>query len=492
MNTTEIYRSITSRNGGDLYIGVVGPVRSGKSTFIAKFMENMVLPKIENSGDKTRAIDEMPQSADGKVIMTTQPKFVPAKAYNVELIEGVRAGVRLVDCVGYMVDGASLGEDENGKERQVKTPWSENNIPFSQAAEIGTDKVISDHSNIGIVISTDGSFTDIPRANYAFAEEKCVAKLKELNKPFIVVINSNNPTSDATKKLVSGLKMKYNTPVLALDVSTLNEENILSIFAEVLKEYPFEKIKFNIPAWLNVLPKENEYIAEIIEEGKKIAGELTKIGDMENVSLFENSENFENLTKGEVNLDSGEITYEISPKQNLFYKVLSNQAGIEIASDFDLVCNLKELATAKKSYDRIKDALENLDENGYGIVAPTPDQMTLAEPEIVRQGSRYGVRLKASAPSLHIMKVDIETEVNPILGTEAQSEELLKNMMTQFENNPGDLWQTNIFGRSLFDLVNDGLKSKVTSMPEGAQQKMRKTLGRIVNEGKGGVICILL
>ena len=492
MNTTDIYKSRTSRNGGDLYIGVVGPVRSGKSTFIAKFMENVVLSKIENAGDKIRAIDEMPQSADGKVVMTTQPKFVPAKAYNVEITGGVRANVRLVDCVGYMVDGASVGSDESGKERLVKTPWGEKEIPFSKAAEIGTDKVISDHSNIGIVMSTDGSFSDIPRPNYAFAEEKCVEKLKSLSKPFVVVINSKNPDSADTKKLVQGLKVKYDTPVLAMDVSALNEENIASIFAEVLKEYPFEKIKFNIPSWLNILPKENEYIAEIIEEGKKAAGQLSKMGDMEKVSMFGESENFEPISGGNVDIDSGEITFEIVPKHELFYKVISAETGTSINNEFDLVASLKELSEAKRGYDRVRDALESLDENGYGIVIPSPDQMTLAEPEIVRQGSRYGVRLRASAPSLHIMKVDIETEVNPILGTEAQSEELLQNMMTQFENNPQELWQTNIFGRSLFDLVNDGLKSKVTSMPGSAQQKMRKTLGRIVNEGKGGVICILL
>lgn len=492
MDNAEIYKSITSRNGGDLYIGVVGPVRTGKSTFIAKFMENLVLPKIESSSEKTRAVDEMPQSADGKAVMTTQPKFVPERACTCCLADGIKAKIRLVDCVGYMVDGASLGEDENGKERLVKTPWSDESLPFSKAAEIGTDKVISDHSNIGVVVTTDGSFTDIPRPNYAFAEEVCVEKLKQVGKPFVIVINSKKPKADETKKLVSSLKTKFDKPVLALDVENLTEEGISKIFEEVLKEYPFEKIKFKMPAWLNILPKENEFIAEVISEGKKLASSLHKIGDMEKVSMFEGSENFSVVNKGEVDLDSAEITYEISPKPELFYKVLSSQAGIDIKNEFDLVYNLKELASAKKNYDKIKDAMESLEENGYGIVSPTPEQMTLAEPEIVRQGSRYGVRLKASAPSLHIMKVDIETEVNPILGTEAQSEELLKNMMEQFESDPQELWKTNIFGRSLFDLVNDGLKSKVYSMPQTAQQKMRKTLGRIVNEGKGGVICILL
>lgn len=492
MDSAEIYRSLTSRNGGDLYIGVVGPVRTGKSTFIAKFMENMVLPKLVNASEKTRTIDEMPQSADGKVVMTTQPKFVPEKACNVELSKGICANIRLVDCVGYMVDGASVGEDENGKERMVKTPWSDEMVPFSKAAEIGTDKVIMDHSNIGVVITTDGSFSEIARPNYAFAEEVCVQKLKEINKPFVIVVNSKNPKAEETKKLVASLKTKYDKPVLALDVSSLNEEGISKIFEEVLKEYPFEKIKFHMPAWLNILPQENEYIAEVIEEGRRLATSLKKIGDMDDVKLFAESENFAEITHGKVDLDKAEITYDILPKPELFYKVLSSEAGIEINNEFDLVYNLKELSSAKKSYDKIKDAMESLEANGYGIVAPTPDQMTLAEPEIVKQGSRYGVRLKATAPSLHIMKVDIETEVNPILGTEAQSEELLKNMMTQFENNPSQLWQTNIFGRSLFDLVNDGLKSKVYSMPDGAQQKMRKTLGRIVNEGKGGVICILL
>lgn len=492
MNTNEIYQSISSRNDGDLYIGVVGPVRCGKSTFIAKFLKELVLPNIANENDKNRTIDEMPQSANGTVVMTTQPKFFPATACKVNLCENVKANVRIVDCVGYMVDGAEGGEGENLAERLVKTPWSEAEIPFSRAAEIGTEKVIKDHSNLGIVLTSDGSISSIARPNYVEAEEKCVAKLKALKKPFVIVLNSAKPQSEEAKKLTDSLKQKYEVPVICLDATKLDEKQIANIFANMLSEFPFEKIEFKIPSWLRVLPIENEIIEDIVGQAQFAGANIKKIGDSEAVVLFENSNYFEQTQKGEVDLDRGTIVFQVKPKDGLFYKVLSQQAELEIKDEFDLVKIIKQLSSAKQSYDKIREAMESLEANGYGVVNPTPEQMTLSEPEIIKQGNCYGVKLKASAPSLHIMKVDIETEVNPILGTEAQSQELVKNMMMQFESNPQALWETNIFGKSLFELVNDGLKSKLSTMPISAQQKMRKTLGRIVNEGKGGVICILL
>ena len=492
MNTNEIYQSITSRNDGDLYIGVVGPVRTGKSTFIAKFLENLVIPNISNDNEKNRALDEMPQSANGTVVMTTQPKFFPANACKVSLCDNVKANVRIVDCVGYMVDGAEAGDGENLSERLVKTPWSIEELPFSKAAEIGTEKVIKDHSNLGIVLTSDGSISSIARPNYVEAEEKCVAQLKALKKPFVIVLNSAKPASDEAKKLSASLKQKYEVPVICLDATKLDEKQIANIFAKMLSEFPFEKIEFKIPSWLRVLPIESDIIQEIVKQAKNVSLNLKKIGDSENIVLFENSAYFEKLDRGDVDLDRGTIAFNVKAKDGLFYKVLSDQAEIEIKDEFDLVNIIKQLSSAKQSYDKIREAMESLEANGYGVVNPTPEQMTLSEPEIIRQGNCYGVKLKASAPSLHIMKVDIETEVNPILGTEAQSQELVKNMMMQFENNPQALWETNIFGKSLFELVNDGLKSKLSTMPITAQQKMRKTLGRIVNEGKGGVICILL
>ncbi len=488
----EIYQNIAKRNNGDLYIGVVGPVRTGKSTFIAKFMETLVLPNIGDEKERQRATDEIPQSGDGTTVMTTQPRFIPAKGCRVNLGENVMAKVRLVDSVGYMINGADAGVSSgDNKERLITTPWTEDDIPFSKAAEIGTRKVIADHSNIGVVVTSDGTATGIARPNYIEAEERCVKELKALKKPFVVVLNSSNPTSEQCEKLRMSLEQKYEVPVCAVNAKELNEKDIENIFAEVLHEFPFEKIEVKMPLWLEVLPLNNRYIQEIVMEVQKSGANMTKMGEFAKEALFNNSDNFEPAS-AMVLLDEGKILFNVVPKQELFYKVISEEAGITIENEFDLVYNLKELSRAKQSYDSIKEAMQMVEMDGYGIVNPSPEQMTLSEPEIVKNGNRYGVKLKASAPSLHLVKVDIETEINPILGTEAQSEELVKNMMEQFENDPQALWQTNIFGKSLYDLVNDGLKSKLDAMPVIARQKMRKTLGRIVNEGKGGVICILL
>lgn len=491
MERFEIYEDIKKRTNGDIYIGVVGPVRSGKSMFISRFMQNLVIPNIQNEQQKERAIDELPQSAEGKTIMTTQPKFVPENAVNVH-VDDVDLSVRLVDCVGYLVSGA-MGHEEGDKPRLVKTPWAEKEIPFEEAAEIGTEKVITEHSTIGIAITTDGSISDIPRASYVEAEQKVVDELKKTGKPFVLVVNSNNPQSADTQNLAKSLEKKYGVSTLALNVKELAQDDIEQIFEKVLLEFPIRSLKVTMPDWLCALDGDDEIITNIINEVKKFGEGAEKIGqiDKTNVAFLE-SDDFEPLTIGSIKMGEGTIMFDIKPKQQLFYKVLSNQCGTQIKDDYHLVRYIKELAFAKLQYDKLATALEQVDENGYGVVVPKLDSMTLQPPQIVKQGGRYGVKIKATAPSLHIMKVDVETEVNPLVGTEEQTKDLVTYLQNQFETNPDAVWQTNMFGKTLETLVSEGMQNKLTAMPQEAQKKMRKTLGRIVNEGKGGIICILL
>ena len=491
MEQYNIYKDIATRSKGDIYLGVVGPVRTGKSTFITNFVNKLVLPNVTNQFAKQRMIDELPQSANGKTVMTTQPKFVPNEAVKIQ-IEDAEMNIRLIDCVGYMVAGA-MGTEEAQKPRFVKTPWSEKNVPFEEAAEIGTKKVITDHSNIAIMVTTDGSFGDLDRASYLEAEEKIVKELKATGKPFVIVLNTNDTRSDLVKNLTQSLKDKYSSPVIAVNCLELNEKDIATIMDTMIKEFPINSILVKMPKWMEALPYNNPLITEIVEEVKLTAKDVAKIGEFKLVkSLFENSENFEPLNESKVLLGEGNIAFNIEPKPHLFYKVLSEQCGCDIASDYQLISYIKELTFAKKEFDKVKVALDSVQETGYGVVFPNLDEMTLEDPEIVKQGSKYGVRLKASAPSLHIMKVDINTEVSPIVGTEQQSEDLVKSLLSDFENNPQGIWETNMFGKSLHQLVNEGLNNKLNSIPVEVEKKMRKTLGRIVNEGKGGVICILL
>lgn len=492
MENYGLYEDIAKRTGGDIYVGVVGPVRCGKSTFITQFMQNLVVPNIADKNVKQRTIDELPQSADGKTIMTTQPRFIPSKAASIRVGEKVDMNVRMIDCVGYLIDGA-LGHEEGERKRLVKTPWTEDEIPFEEAAELGTKKVIDEHSTIGIVLTTDGTITDIPRSSYVKAEERVVKELAEQNKPFVVVLNSKNPKSDDAKKLAKSLEAKYGVPVLLMDVLKLNQNNIDEIFEKILLEFPIKSLKIKMPKWMQALPYDDPIVASLISEVKKFGDNANKIGqiDKTNVAFLE-SEDFEPVVVSSIKMGEGKIYFEVTPKPGLFYRVLSKQCGIEITDDFHLISYVKQLAHAKHEYDKIKVALADVKEKGYGVVLPNVEDMKLEEPEIVKQGSKFGVKLKASAPSLHIMSVDIETEVNPVVGSQAQSEEMVKYMMSEFEQNPEAIWETNMFGKSLSSLVNEGINSKITMMPVEAQRKMRKTLGRIINEGKGGIICILL
>lgn len=491
MEKFEIYEDIKNRTNGDVYIGVVGPVRVGKSTFIANFMKKFVLPNIEDENVKARTLDELPQSADGKTIMTTQPHFVPNESVKIS-VASAQMRVKMIDCVGYVVAGA-MGTAEEDKPRLVKTPWTDEDIPFEMAATLGTDKVINDHSTVGVVVTTDGSVADLARANYVEAEEKVIAQMKTTGKPFAIVLNCKNPNSADNKKLANALREKYDAPVVALNALEMKEEDVDKVIESVLMEFPVRSIKVDMPSWLRALDYESDIISDIVKEMKKMGGVIQKLSDADkNQIAFAESVYFEPITISTIDAGNGDVRFNVIPKADLFYKVLSSACGCEICDDFALISYIKELAIAKVEYDKIKGALESVKVTGYGIVEPRREDLELGTPEIIKQGGRYGVKIKASAPSLHIMRVDVETEVTPIVGNEEQSQDLANNLVAEFERDPNSIWETNILGKSLYSLVGDSVNSKIVMMPIEAQKKMRKTLGRIVNEGKGGVLCILL
>ena len=435
----------------------------------------------------------MPQSGDGNLIMTTQPKFVPNEAININLNNDVNFNIRLIDCVGYLVNGV-MGHEVGDKPRMVATPWGDDEIPFEKAAEIGTKKVITDHSTISVMITTDGSFTNLNRIDYEEAEEKVIKELHNTGKPFIIVLNTTSPTSNDTIKLSQQLQERYNSPVMPLNVSKMTENDINQVFDSVLQSFPISRLCVRIPEWMEVLPYDNDIIQDIVQKIKTSINDIDKISDIsDRLDNIFNQDDYiaPNIDKN-IDLGKGKVNMSLSAKQGLYYAVLSEQCGCDIKSDFELISYIKELSVAKEQYDKFKKAIDEVDECGYGVVYPNINDMSLEEPQILKQGGKFGVKLKASAPSLHIMKVDIETEVNSLVGNEQQSEELVQYLMGEFENNPKDIWDTKMFGKSLYSLVNEGLQNKLQIMPIEVQKKMRKTLSRIVNEGKGGVICILL
>jgi stage IV sporulation protein A len=492
MEKFDLYRDIAERTNGDIYIGVVGPVRTGKSTLIKRIMDLLVLPNMENEFDKERSRDEMPQSGAGRTIMTTQPKFVPNEAVKITLRENAHLNVRMVDCVGYMVNGA-MGHTEDGAPRMVRTPWFDRDIPFEEAAEIGTQKVIKDHSTIGLVVTTDGTITEIPRSSYVEAEERVIRELKELNKPFIMILNSKYPDREETLTLKSALEEKYDVPVLALDVLNLEEDDIHNILSSALFEFPITEIKVDVPKWVLSLDEDHWLIRYIMDSVIAASQSIARIRDADSFGKsLEESEHMELPKIDEMDLGTGNIRVRMEPKSGLFYKILGEECGYEIEGDYQMIGLMKELARAKREYDRVADALRDVRETGYGMVAPTMEELTLEEPEIIKQGGRFGVRLKASAPSLHLIRADIQTEVSPIVGSERQSEELIRYLLDEFESDPSKLWSSNIFGKSLHELVTEGLSNKLTRMPEDAQFKIQETLQRIINEGSGGLICIIL
>ncbi|HPD01863.1 MAG: stage IV sporulation protein A [Christensenellales bacterium] len=492
MDKFDLYSDIAARTGGNIYVGVVGPVRTGKSTFIKKVMEGMVVENISDSNDRVRAVDELPQSADGKTIMTTQPKFVPNEAVKVSFRENLDVNLRLIDCVGYMVDGA-LGVAEGGKERLVRTPWFEEEIPFSKAAEIGTEKVIKQHSTIGILVTTDGTVTNIERGAYLEAEARVVKELKEIGKPFAIVLNTREPSSDNAKALAAALNEKYDAPVVIKDVLNMTEDDITEIMESVLLEFPVKLINGITPEWMKALDVGCDIIKELIKILSDIAENVVKMRDTDKIAeKFEDFKFFKRPAVGTMDTAVGHVDITLEPADGLFYQVASEECGIDVTDELKLLTSLKRLRIAKDSYDKIKAALDDVEDTGYGVVMPTMEEMELEEPEIVKQNGQFGVRLRASAPSLHILRVDVDTEVCPIVGTEQQGEELVKSIIDQFEGDSKAIWDTNIFGKSLSVLVNDGMTAKLNAMPEEARVKLRRTLGRIINEGRGGVICILL
>ena len=492
MDKFDLYRDIATRTGGEVYVGVVGPVRTGKSTFIKEFMSKVALEGIENPDARQRAVDELPQSADGKTIMTTQPKFVPNEAVKVSFGDNINVKLRLVDCVGYMVDGA-LGGVEDGRERMVRTPWSDDEMPFSKAAEIGTDKVIRDHSTIGVVVTTDGSFTDITRAEYVEAEEKVVAEMKKTGKPFAILLNVKEPSDTSLQPLKNELESKYNAPVIVTNALKMDEEEIAEIMESILLEFDAKTVDFTLPKWVQALDVDNFVVKELVDIARKYGEVLCKMKDYDKIDdYFETAEYWDMPTSVNLDAGTGRITVNVAPKQGVFVKVLNSECGLEIEDDFELYLTINQMAKSREKTMGILEALDQVERLGYGIVAPDKKDMQLKEPEIIRQGQQYGVKLSASAPALHIMKIDVETEVSPIVGTEQQSEELVSGMLADFDDNKQAIWDTNIFGRSLSSLVADGINNKLVSVPADAQSKLRRTMGRIINEGKGGVICILL
>ncbi len=492
MENTRLYQDIAKRTDGDIYVGVVGPVRTGKSTFIKKFMDLLVIPNIDNEYKKERAKDELPQSAGGKTIMTTEPKFIPNEAVEITLNDNLKFKTRLVDCVGYLVDNA-IGYLEDDMPRMVKTPWSDEEIPFETAAEIGTKKVIEEHSTIGILVTTDGSITDIPREDYIKAEERVVKELQALNKPFIILLNSYDPTSSSTKDLADKLSEKYNTSVMPINCETLTIDNINTMFSKVLYEFPIEQINIKFPRWIDGLDMSHPLKSELYNQIKNCflnANVLKEVSKC--VNTIKQTEIIAKTSIEDIQLGTGKVSIEITLKENLFYQVLSEITNVAVSNEGDLFSIITELANVKKKYDKISYALDEVNRKGYGIVTPSIDELILEEPEMVKQGSRFGVKLKATAPSIHLIKTNVATEVSPIVGSEKQSEELVNYLLSGFENDPKQIWESNIFGKSLHELVNEGLQAKLAKMPEEAQIKLQETLERIVNEGSGGLICIIL
>ena len=488
MENYSVYEDISRRTGGDVYLGVVGPVRTGKSTFIKRFMETLVLPNVAER-ERAEVTDELPQSAGGKTVMTTEPKFVPAKAKKIQIAKGAEVSVRLVDCVGFAVEGAS-GFEEEGTPRLVKTPWLEQPIPFEKAAEIGTQKVIQEHSTIGILVTTDGSITEIPRSAYVSAEERAVNELKALDKPFVVLLNCRVPAKQ--NALRASMEEKYGVPVLAVNIETMGEKELLEILQKALFEFPLTSIDVKLPRWVQALPESSSAVETALSALKKIAPSIIKMRDCFALeTLFEEGADFLNPDEIKMDLGKGRAEITLQPAENLFYRVLSETSGVNLSDDLELMQFVCELAEIKRSYDKVKDALAEADKNGYGIVYPTQEDYRLEEPQLIKKSAGYGVQFKANASSYHIVKVDIAGSVSPIIGTKQQGEEFVDESKRSYGEDGDAVWETNIFGKSLRALVGDELASKNNAMPVDLRRKMRRVMTRIVNEGKNNIFCLL-
>lgn len=491
MEKLDIIKSITGRTGGDIYLGVVGAVRTGKSTFIKKVIENLVVPNIEDEYEKKRALDEIPQSAQGKTIMTMEPKFVPSQAAKIK-IDDFTCNIRLVDCVGYVIPNAKGYEDENGP-RLVKTPWYDEEIPFIEAAEVGTEKVIKDHSTIGIVMTTDGSIGELNRSDYVEAEQRVVGELSSLGKPFIVVLNSSHPMLPETERLAEKLKEEYQVPVLPMSVENMSERDIYSILREALYEFPVVEVDVNMPEWIACL-EPNHWLKKVyIEKIRESVVEIDKLKDIDKITAhFMNCEYISKSYLSDVDTETGRIIVTLEAPSELYNQVLKEIIGVELTSKAELLHLFQEYHVAKREYDQIKGALKMVKQTGYGVASPTLSDMQLDTPEIIKQGSRYGIKLKAIAPSIHMFRIDVESTFEPIIGSELQSKELIDYLMKDKDKDPDSIWKSEIFGRSLDVIVQEGIQAKLSLLPDNVRFKLQGTLSKLVNKGSGNLFAIVL
>ena len=490
MNTFQLYKDIQARTKGEIYIGVVGPVRTGKSTLIKRFMDVLVLPHMEDEHEKTQTRDELPQSASGRTIMTTEPKFVPKEAAEISLSEETNVRIRLIDCVGYMVEGAS-GHIEGGQERQVKTPWFDYEIPFTKAAEIGTRKVIREHATIGLVVTTDGSIGEIPRENYREAEERTVRELQEIGKPFVVLVNSRRPLGEEAGRLARELEETYGVRALPVNCQQLKEEDICRILEAVLYEFPVSEVQFFIPKWVEMLPRDHRIKQDLTEHVKKILEGLEEIKDAVAGIPAPESEYIENLRVGQIAMDTGCVRIQVEIGERFYYETLSELTGLPITGQYELIEAMKNLASLKEEYEEVKDAFTAVKMKGYGVVSPGREEIRLEDPVIIRQGNKYGVRIHSEAPSIHLIRANIETEIAPIVGNEQQAQDLVDYIKEKKESE-GGIWETNIFGKSVEELVMDGMRNKISMIGDASQEKLQDTMQKIVNDSNGGLVCIII
>ncbi len=492
METFDIYKDIAERTKGDVYLGVVGPVRTGKSTFIKKFMDLLVLPNIVDDFERERAIDELPQSGSGRTIMTTEPKFIPSSAVKITVDEDIELNVRLVDCVGYLVEG-SVGQFENDEPRMINTPWSKDRVPFEQAAELGTRKVIEEHSTIGIVITTDGSVTEFDRFEYLDAEARVIDELESLSKPFVIVLNTAKPFAEETTNLAREMEEQYNKPVIPINCAQMKQDDLHKIISNVLLEFPLRRVTFNFPKWIEILDNNHWLKEDIIRTVFNNMDEINKLVDIKPVvSTFADEKIIKRANIDKFDLGKGLVNVSLDTFENLFFDILSETTDMDIKNEYELISNIKLLSQAKREYDKVRNALDEVEHKGYGIVTPVLDEMKLSKPELVKHGARYGVKISAKAPSIHFVRADIETEVAPIVGTEEQSLDLINYINEEMDKNDGKIWELNMFGKTMHELVREGLQTKLYRMPDDAQVKLQESLQRIINEGSGGLVCILL
>ena len=487
----DVYNDIQARTGGEIYIGVVGPVRTGKSTFIKRFMDLLVIPGIEDVHSRERAIDELPQAAAGRTIMTTEPKFIPKEAATITFDDETKVKIRLIDCVGYMVDGAS-GHIENQHERMVKTPWYDHEIPFTQAAEIGTKKVINDHSTIGIVVTTDGSFGELGRANYKLPEERTINELKHLGKPFIVLLNTNKPYSNETLHVAEEMQEEYNVPVLPINAEQLRKEDITRIMENILSTFPITELDFYMPKWAEMLPTEHWLKKDLVASVKELLQNISQMKDTKVSTLDTDSQYVKRFKIDKINMQDGVVSVNVDFDDMYYYQILSDMIGVPINGEYQLISTLKELAGRKSEYEKVSYAADQVRRKGYGIVSPMRNEVTIEEPEIIKHGNKFGVKIKATAPSIHMIKADIMTEVAPIVGSEEQARDLINYINVNSKENPEGIWETNIFGKSIRQLVDDGINTKINKLTDESQLKLQDTMQRIINDSNGGLICIII